>query len=249
MVFQSQLQIQLSSNNVDSRNDNTYIFYIPSGSILAESQEHIYISVQTAVFPYTFYNINEHNNKLRYDVAPYSIIHTLLVPIGNYTIKDLVSYLNSNMENFNVSYDRIYNKLTFTNLSSTNFRFYPESKIYGVFGFTKGLTYYSSDGILESSNAVNLYSIQYINVKLNINTNNITKYNTNDRNIICSIPVNVNPYGVINYKNDNNFMVNTFRNELTEIIIQFTDQNGYDINFNGVQWSLVLQLDIINFVV
>jgi hypothetical protein len=91
-------------------------------------------------------------------------------------------------------------------------------------------------------------NIQYINVKLNINTNNITKYNVNDKNIICSIPVNINPYGVINYRNDNNFRVNTFKNEISEIILQFTDQNGNNINFNGVQWSLVLQLDIINFV-
>jgi len=39
------LQLQLSSSNVDSKNDNSFIFYIPTGSILAESQEHIYISV------------------------------------------------------------------------------------------------------------------------------------------------------------------------------------------------------------
>ena len=50
----------------------------------------------------------------------------------------------------------------------------------------------------------------------------------------------------INYKNENNFKVNTFRNEITELILQFTDQNGYNINFNGVQWSIVLQLNIIN---
>lgn len=242
-------QLQLSSNNVDSKNDNSYIFYIPTGSILAESQEHIYISVQTAVIPNTFYNINSYNNILCYALISNNIKQYLTIPVGNYTIKDIVTYIISTMTNFTVSYNKTYNKLTFQNLSLANFIFYPESTLYGVLGFTNGLTYYSTSGLLLSANAVNVNSIQYINVKLNINTNNITKYNVNDKNIICSIPVNINPYGVINYKNDNNFKVNTYRNEITEIILQFTDQNGNNINFNGVQWSMVLQLDIINFVV
>ena len=243
------LQLQLSSNNVDSKNDNSFIFYIPTGSILAESQEHIYISVQSAIIPNTFYNINSYNNILSYALVSNNIKQYLTIPVGNYNIKDIVSYLNSNMTNFSVSYNKTYNKLTFQNLSLANFIIYPESTLYGVLGFSNGLTYYSSSGILQSVNAVNVNSIQYINVKLNINTNNITKYNVNDKNIICSIPVNINSYGIINYKNENNFKVNTFRNEITELILQFTDQNGYNINFNGVQWSIVLQLDIINFVV
>ena len=243
------LQLQLSSNNVDSKNDNSFIFYIPTGSILAESQEHIYISVQSAIIPNTFYNINSYNNILCYGLVSNMVKINLTIPVGNYNIKDIVSYLNSNMTNFTVSYNKTYNKLTFQNLSLANFIIYPESTLYGVIGFTNGLTYYSNSGILQSVNAVNVNSIQYINVKLNINTNNITKYNVNDKNIICSIPVNINSYGIINYKNENNFKVNTFRNEITELILQFTDQNGYNINFNGVQWSIVLQLDIINFVV
>jgi hypothetical protein len=243
------LQLQLSSSNVDSKNDNSFIFYIPTGSILAESQEHIYLSLQSAIIPNTFYNINSYNNILCYALVSNNIKQYLTIPVGNYNIKDIVSYLNSYMTNFTVSYNKTYNKLTFQNLSLANFIIYPESTLYGVLGFSNGLTYYSNSGILQSVNAVNVNSIQYINVKLNINTNNITKYNVNDKNIICSIPVNINSYGVINYKNENNFKVNTFRNEITELILQFTDQNGYNINFNGVQWSIVLQLDIINFVV
>ena len=249
MNFQSQLQLSLSSNNADSKGDNSYIFYIPTGSIPAESQEQIYLSVQSAIIPNTFYNINQYNNKLCYSLDSNNIKIYLILQNGNYTIKDIVNYLNSNMSNFTISYNRMYNKLTFQNLSSTNFKVYPESTIYNVIGLSNGLTYQSVNGLLQSVNAVNLNSIQYINVKVNINTNNITKYNINDKNIICSIPVNINPYGVINYKNYNNFRVNTYRNEITEIIMQFTDQNGNNIDFNGVQWSLVLQMDIINFVV
>jgi hypothetical protein len=249
MVFQSQLQLQLNSNNADAKGDNTFTFYIPSDAILAESQEHIYLSVQSAILPYTFYNINENNNKLRYALTSNFIIETIVIPVGNYTIKDIVNYLNSEMTNFMVSYDKLYNKLTFTNLSTTDFKFFPTSTLYDVLGFTKGITFISNNGILYSVNGVNLNTVHYVNIKLNINTNNVAKYNINDRNIICSIPVNVSPYGVICYINDNNFRVNTFKNNISEVVVEFTDQNGYNINFNGVQWSLVLQLDIINFVI
>lgn len=250
MTFQSQLQLQLSSNNCDSKNDTQHVYYIPTDAILAESQEHIYISIQSANFPNTFFNINENNNTLLYALSSNNIINTFTITPGNYNVKDLVNYFNTHMTNFNVTYDRIYNKLTFTNESGTNYKFFPTSKIYNILGFSKGLTYESTNGILKSCNGVNLDSIQYINIKMmNISTNNITKYNTNDRNIICSIPVDVPPYSVITYKNTNNFRVNTFRNTLPEIIIEFSDQNGNNINFNGVEWSMVLQLDIINFVV
>lgn len=247
--IQSQLQLQLSSNNADSRSDDSYIFYIPPSSIAVESQEHIYISVQSANIPNTFYNININNNTLCYSMNANNIKQYLIIPIGNYNINNILTYINANMSNFTLTYNKLYNKLTFQNLSLLNYKFYPESSIYGVLGFTNGLIYSSSNGLLQSVNAVNLNSIQYINVKLNMNTNNLAKYNMNDKNIICSIPVNISPYGVINYKNEHNFRVNTFRNEISELIIQFSDQNGNDIDFNGVQWSLVLQLDIINFVV
>ena len=94
------------------------------------------------------------------------------------------------------------------------------------------------------------YAYKWKKAKMVVNMDmGLNELRENDKNIICSIPVNINSYGIINYKNENNFKVNTFRNEITELILQFTDQNGYNINFNGVQWSIVLQLDIINFVV
>ena len=77
------LQLQLSSNNVDSKNDNSFIFYIPTGSILAESQEHIYISVQSAIIPNTFYNINSYNNILCYGLVSNMVKIKLTIPFVN----------------------------------------------------------------------------------------------------------------------------------------------------------------------
>lgn len=242
------LQLLISSSNVDSKTDDSYIYYIPPCCIPSESQEHIYLSVQTAVIPNTFYNINKNNNTLCYSLDSNNIKQYLSLPLGNYNIKDIINFLNGNLPNFLITFDKMTNKLSFQNLSYLDFKFYPESNIYNVIGFNTGILYHSSGGLLNSRNVVNLNSIQYINIKANFSTNNLAKYNMNDKNIICSIPVNINPYGVINYKNDNNFRINTFTSQMSEIIIQFTDQNGNDIDFNGVQWSLVLQMDIINFV-
>lgn len=242
------LQLQISSSNADIKNDTQYIFYIPPNSIVAESQEQIFLSVQSAILPNSFYNINSNNNTLFYslDSSP-SIISAFALPFGNYTIYDMINYFNTNMVNFQVSYNKSTNKLLFENKSHINFTFY-SSLIYNVIGFNKDITYHSLGGYLNSKNCINLATIQYINIKANFNTNNLVKYNINDKSIICSIPVSSNPTGIMSYFNYNNFKINTYRNQISEIILEFTDQNGYNINFNGVDWSIVLQLDIINFV-
>ncbi len=242
------LQFQISSTNADSKSDNEYVYYIPSNSILGDSQEHIYLSIQSAIIPNSFYNINKYNNTLIYSMDSNNIKQSFSLPLGNYNIKEVVNYFNSNFLGFTTTLDKQTNKLSFQNTSYLNFKFYSESTIYNVIGFSNGLIYHSEGGYLASRNCINLNSIQYINVKINISTNNITKYNFNDKNIICSIPVNVSPNGVLNYMNGNDFKINTFKNNITEIIIGFTDQNGNTIDFNGVQWSMVLQMDFIDFV-
>lgn len=244
----SSLQLQLSSTNADSKNDNEYIYYIPSASIPADVQEHIYISVQSAVIPYSFYNINRFNNTLYYSLSSNNVEQYFSLPLGNYNIKDLVSYFNENFTGFTTTFDKQTNKLAFQNNSYLNFTFYPKSTIYNVLGFTNGLIYNSEGGYLSSRNSVNFNSIQYVNIKSNLNTNSLSKYNLNDRRTLCSIPVNLNPGGVLNYQNSNNFRINTFTNSITELSISFTDQNGNNIDFNGCQWSLVFQFDIVNYV-
>ena len=63
--------------------------------------------------PHSYYNINSYNNTLIYTVN--SITTTLTITSNNYNINDLVTYLNSYMTGFTITYSSSTNKLTIYN--------------------------------------------------------------------------------------------------------------------------------------
>jgi hypothetical protein len=77
---------------------------------------------------------------------------------------------------------------------------------------------------------------------------NLSSVQQNYRSIICSIPLDGQPFSLIAYKNPNNYKVNLYSNNLSVVNIKLLDQNGNLIDLNGKYFSLTLQLDIINFV-
>jgi len=76
------LQIHLNSRNADIYHNNMFSdseWYLPI--IEVPLQYTIYISVQHAVIPYSFYNINDSNNILNYQIG--LNILSVIIPIGN----------------------------------------------------------------------------------------------------------------------------------------------------------------------
>ena len=72
-----------------------------------------------------------------------------------------------------------------------------------------------------------------------------TSHNTGFSTCICTIPVNVPPYGLIQYSSltdqNKNILVNRV---LDNIDIQILDSDNNYINFNNVNWSITLCLSI-----
>ncbi len=238
-------QIHLNSANADkiiNNNNCDFEFYLPVIEI--PSQCHIYVSVQHAVIPYTFYNVNSSNNVLKYSIN--SVISTVVITPGNYNVYNLSTFLSSHMSDFTISYDTISNSYTFTN-STNDFTILSSSTCLSLIGFiTQDTT--SSSRILISNRAVNLAQIRCICVNSNLKTNNINKSSLNNFSIIASIPINVSPYSIVSHANMNNFRVNTFTNIISSLSIKLTDQNGTLIDLNGSNWAMTLQFDVVDFV-
>ena len=134
---------------------------------------HIYLSVVSCLIPYSFYNINSSNNILKYSFDGVTI-NTLIIPIGNYNVNNLVTILKSNLlSGFSVTYNSIQNKLTFTN-ATTEFMFMSSSTCLQILGFNNS-TISSISLSLTSVNCVNVYSIRTIQVNSNLITYNINK--------------------------------------------------------------------------
>jgi hypothetical protein len=81
----------------------------------------------------------------------------------------------------------------------------------------------------------------------NFTSGNLTVLSKNNYNTLCSIPVLVLPNSLIAYENPNQFKTNLYISEFNSITIILTDQDGNLLNFNGQDFNLTLQLDIVKF--
>ena len=155
-------QIYLNSSNADSINNNNYNFVLPNLEIA--DGNYIYLSVQYANIPYSFYNINSTNNLLNYTLN--SVNYSITITSGNYNITQLVSFLKTNMTGFTISYNSITNKITFSH-STYNFNFLSSSTCLEILGFVKSTSYSSSNLSLSSKNCVSLITIKSLFVVSN----------------------------------------------------------------------------------
>ena len=235
-------QIYLNSTNADSVSDYSYNFILPNLEIA--DGNYIYLSVQYANIPYSFYNINSTNNVLNYTLN--SVNYTITITSGNYNITQLISSLKLLLAGFTISYNSITNKITFSH-ATYNFSFLASSTCHEILGFVKNTTYVSSNLSLISKNCVSLIPIKCINIVSNLLTYNINKSNPNNQSILCCIPVITQPNSIIEYKNNNNFRSNLFINQISDIKIKLTDQNNNALDLNGLDFFITIQLDIERF--
>lgn len=249
------IQIHLNSKYATSYNDNSLSdcnFSLPIIEI--PSQHSILLSVQHAIIPYSFYNINSKNNVITIqeivDVNT-TITNTLYLSNGNYNAYQLANYLGTLFPSSRmvVTYDSIKNKFTFTN-STYNFKFLSAySSCQELLGLSTNDLYNTS--ILKSLSSyklINLSPTRCICLATNLITGCINNNLQNQENILCSIPVNTQPYSIIDFKNTNNFKVNLHSNNFNNITIRLVDDTGQLVDLNSQYFSLTLQLDIISFV-
>lgn len=249
MITDSSFQIYLSTKSADvyKKGVSSVEFHLPVIEI--DDLYHIHLSVCNASIPVSFYNINDHNNVLYYKLTADTEITEIVLTKGNYNVNTLLTLLKSVLPTFVITYSIITNKYTFSHPTS-NFTFYYNtthmSTCFHQIGF-QDYDQFSSSRILENDRCINLSPIRNFLVSCNFNTGNINKSNPYVNNILCSIPLTSNINGVVNYFSDN-FKSNLYTSVMSTITITITDQDGMDIDFNGVNWTMTLQLDIMKYV-
>jgi hypothetical protein len=235
--------------NLNSKFANQYIngshcnvvFDLPSIEI--QNQHHIHLSVVNAIIPYSFYNVNDSNNILMYVID--NVLFTINISQGNYNSIQLASYLQSHMQNFTVQYNAITNKFLFKH-SSSDFELSCLSTCLKMLGL---ILIVSTDKQLHSYYCSNLSPVQCLHIQSNFLTGNINSSSIYQQNTICTIPVNAAPNSNIVYENNGSvFTSNLFSNILNDIVIKIVDQDNNILNLNGLDWSITIQLDIIDFV-
>ena len=271
------IQIYLNSQYASQCNNGLYNsdcdYILPTIEIPNDYQ--IYLSVQSAMIPYSFYNIDTNNNLIVIKwfslTEQYLSSLNIIIPVGNYNAIQLSTYITNqtygltliNKSTLEMTFNIITNRFEFSSIIYAFSFDYILSTALQLFGFSKFISNiitpsssYKSITVntistMISMTQINLSPKKYLYIGTNLQTGNIMSINSNNsnsKNILCAIPITSSPYSTISYINYNNFSVNLYNNILSTINIKILDSEGIPINLNNQFYSLTLQLDIVNFV-
>jgi hypothetical protein len=241
------LQIYLNSRYATETvggNTANCVYYLPVIEI--PDGHHIYLSLQNASIPYSFYSITSFDNTFSWGLVA-GAINTYYIQPGNYNITQLIDVLTIAMgAGYTITYSSITSKILITH-SSSNFTIYAGSFNH-IIGFSKTTNTTSTANILYGRDCVNLNQIRAINVEVNFPTYNINVAQAYNQNIMATIPVYVAPFSIITYDNPNNFRTNLYVNKLDQIQIRLLDNESRLIDLNGINYQMTLQLDCVRFI-
>ena len=224
------LQIHLNTSDAKKLNGsfNSFLeFNLPL--VQRESYYTIYISLAHANIPYSFYAINETNNKLQYNIISFDNqtleTYSVILTPGNYTSTTIILELQHLLgPNFIITYSEITNKLTFKHITNNFIFVYSNNSILKVLGFD--ITYnlfYSLNRTLTPLYMLNLYTIRCLCINTTFITENLMSNTNLNSSILCTIPINTTPFTLINYINLIDHKCNLDSNVFNNIIIKITD--------------------------
>ena len=247
------LDTNLSSRQIylQSGNANYYLngigsaLYFFNDVIVAPNDTTILISIVDAQIPMSYYTISSNKNTL--DYTENSINYSYSLDLGNTDAITLKSDLTTNLNNITCSYSSKTNKYSFT--SSNSFSFNSSSTCFEFLGFSTGTHTAVLDGGLYkliSDNVVNLAGTKSIYVASNLHNNSGLDTRTGSlSNVLSKIPVNTSSNGILKYTNKSNYKINISDKHINYIHIMLEDDKREIIDFNGIDYSLTLQLDFI----
>jgi len=246
-------QIYLNSNTASiflngSKKSNCTFFF---QDLLKMSKDAIEMRLElvNAQIPVSWYLINSTNNT--YIITVGATATTYQFPSGNYNANTFISTFQSFMgASWAVAFNSVTNKFTF-GYSGGQFTLSDGlNSIFSIIGFSAGNQYTSSGNNLLAPYSVSFGGLTKINiVSSTFNLANADSISKGYVSTICSVPVSTIQGGYIYYNNYTNFK-SVFRNhELSSLNIQIQDPNNNYIDFNNVDWTITLQIDVIKEIV
>lgn len=204
------------------------------------------IDVRQIEFPYSFYTFNSLTNTFSfYD----SVLRIVTIPQGNYTLStistELQTLMNAISSGYTVTYSYITSNITIANATSFIVKGTGTANNYLGFANTDTASATSISGV----NVANLSGPNYLLLKSNAltaskNYSLIGSNSTSFKNVLYKIQL-VNGPGGMNILSDGIFTIN-YGNTVTisTIDLLVTDSSNNQINLNGLDFSLTLELFI-----
>jgi hypothetical protein len=263
--------INLASQHGDRLNgsyNSNVSFYFHNLLKAEKSIAYVEVGVVSAEIPVSFYTINEYNKYFYFEyklVGGSTLVGTPILNQGNYSattfITEIKRAINTIINSLDVylivQLDRLTGLLTWTmpiNSVLDEISFLPSgiyTPLYKLIGFDETST--SPIVLLPDNLFTNIYPINLLGInKINIGSNNLQTYNYDSgssgfSNIVASIEVNASPYGIVLYRNQS-LTYNILRvPELDGFTIELKDPDGNFIDFNNLDWTITLGMNIYRY--
>jgi hypothetical protein len=204
----------------------------------------------------SFYSVNETNNK--FSIFRNTIEYIVSIPFGNYDAYTLCQVANDIInpllisfgDSFDITYDITTNKFQFelVGVSYIGYSLKFTGFSYILWGFTDSITQYIfQTSTLISPKMIDLSGTRFLFIQSpTFSTVNINSKSGSTNQILAKIPITQDYLGIQQYVN------NGFQNKITlnamhlsVIEIKILDEYLNEINLNGADWSLTLNVTIL----
>lgn len=242
------LSTQASSGlclNTDKNYKSSFQYTVPTMNLREEDIEYVYLSVPYCYIPVSFYIVDYTNNRL--DVIENGVSKSFSFEAGNYNAASFMSYFKILLgANWSIYLDRINSVFTIVN-SVNSFQLLGTSTIDFVMGFSETLTskVVSAMNTVTCSRVCNFLPLPRVHLRCRQFANSCLISQNCDSDILLSVPNDSINNGKIVYSNSSG--LNTIHLEVPYIqsfVINFTNESGELINFNGLSSFFELQFDI-----
>jgi len=241
--------ISLNSNNATTYFNSTYLSDMSFDflNILSPDDSVVFVEagIGSAEIPCSFYNIETTNNVFNYKVN--SINYSITVPIGNYNYSTLVTAMttlfSANSHTMTFSLNKASNILTMTLTAGGTWNTIDVSSIYYVLGFNANTTYNIISNTITFPNLFNLLGQKKIKIySNNISIDSYDSVNKSTSNLLSTISVSQPGFSMIVYQNVDGLYSRMRNHYLSTIDISIRDELNNLYNFNGVPWTLTINL-------
>lgn len=234
-----------------------YSIEIPESTIRLDepSNQIMRLTLFSFSMPYTYPQINASNNTIIITDIYNVVTKTITLPQGTYPYGKIRDYINNQWGTSIVTWDISQMKFVFTTTSMITLTFI--NKSYHTFGFN--LTDQNITGrTITSTNVLSEKLLQNIYVCIDdmiqsnnsLNFDNIGINNFKPSNILMVIPINVEPWDILYFRDVNyarEFSINLPVTDLTRLQISLRDGQGNYLQ--GIpNYEATLKIEIVNVI-
>jgi hypothetical protein len=207
--------------------------------IIIDSNVETWLKIESFKFTNSIYNVSIYSNIFYFGLASSAYaVQSVVITRSNYDINSLIIALNTIGNGFTFLYDSKTMKITISNTQN----FYLFNATYNmlkILGFPN-VKQVSVSNTITSSNIINLIGSQMLYLSLpNLSLNSYgvkNSINRTSKSNVASIPVTSIQGDTQTYTSDLMHKIND--KIITFIEVRIIDENGNEVNFNGVDWFL-----------